>query len=142
VKELKSYFLKMLQVGKISAQPSLRGTKQSQTTQIGFAKLLCKEGIASYLAMTGCRMSDLRSFKNFVSLSPFVISTFSVFHFDTPMIYVLLTSVHSKKACHPELVEGACAEAFAHMLRQAQQDSPFLKRQFIFQRFTKFHNHL
>jgi len=31
---------------------SLRGTKQSQTIQIGFAKLLCKLGIASCLAMT------------------------------------------------------------------------------------------
>jgi hypothetical protein len=28
-------------------------------------------------------------------------------------------------ACHPELVEGSRAEAFAHILRQAQHD-PFL----------------
>jgi putative alpha-1,2-mannosidase len=43
----------MLQAGKIPIPPSLRGTKQSQTVQTGFAKLLCREGIASFLAMTG-----------------------------------------------------------------------------------------
>jgi hypothetical protein len=31
----------------------MRGTKQSQTVQIGFVKLLCEAGIASCLAMTG-----------------------------------------------------------------------------------------
>jgi hypothetical protein len=59
-----------------------------------------------------------------------------------PMTFLLLTYVYSKKACHPELVEGSRAEAFAHMLRQAQQDSLFLKRQVIFQSFTKFYDYL
>jgi hypothetical protein len=38
----------------------------------------------------------------------------------------LLYVVDSKTDCHPEPVEGSRAEAFAHMLRQAQQDKPFL----------------
>ena len=71
--------------------PSLRGTKQSQTVQDGFAKLLCKEGIASCLRITSCRIPDLRSFKNFVSLSAFAVSAFRVFYFDTPMTYLFQT---------------------------------------------------
>ena len=41
-----------LYVRETHIQSSLRGTKQSRTIQIGFAKLLCKSGIASFLAMT------------------------------------------------------------------------------------------
>jgi hypothetical protein len=48
-----------------------------------------------------------------------------------PCMTCLLTYAHSKTACHPEPVEGSRAKAFAHVLRQAEQDSPFLKRHFI-----------
>jgi phenylacetate-coenzyme A ligase PaaK-like adenylate-forming protein len=42
----------------------------------------------------------------------------------------LLAVIGFKMACHSEPVEESCAEALAHMLRQAQQDSPFFKRHF------------
>jgi hypothetical protein len=38
----------------------------------------------------------------------------------------LLHFYTSAEACHPELVEGSCAEALPTMLRQAQHDTHIL----------------
>jgi hypothetical protein len=48
-----------LYVRETHIQTSLRGTKQSQTTQIGFAKLLCKSGIINIFNLIVIGINEL-----------------------------------------------------------------------------------